>query len=386
MQGRSTRARRSDVGTPPEPLFRPQSPRRLANGAAGGRRPRGVCSPAEGGAPVGPPPPSFLEARAVRQSLRRRSSPRTVLGFVLPRALPPLQRRLRWRGRRFPPPRTSFGPQAADARVSRNPQATHTRPHHPTIHATTPTVLLFAGAAPCARLPFVLFYFVLPSPFHRHGLPWVSAGSAGLVDIACLSSPPRRRVPFPIATVAARPGSHRHGAFAARIGPAAATPPVFPSRSLPLLGRSRQPVEPPRPPRPPRPAPPSLSRLCLVTMEHPAVVGLGSAALPLRGVAEVPPRRAGCSASAGLGGGPPPPGVAKAGGVAGAGVRRVSPAAPPRSPRPSARGRAGDRPRRQLACPTPRRAMPASTLVGGMYVDLFPNVLFLCGGPRPRML
>ncbi|KAK1865906.1 hypothetical protein I4F81_008429 [Pyropia yezoensis] len=101
-------------------------------------------------------------------------------------------------------------------------------------------------------------------------------------------------------------------------------------------------------------------------MEHPAVVGLGSAALPLRGVAEVPPRRAGCSASAGLGGGPPPPGVAKAGGVAGAGVRRVSPAAPPRSPRPSARGRAGDRPRRQLACPTPRRAMPASTLVGGM--------------------
>lgn len=163
MQGRSTRARRSDVGTPPEPLFRPQSPRRLANGAAGGRRPWGVCSPAEGGAPVGPPPPSFREARAVGQSLRRRSSPRTVLGFVLPRALPPPQRRLRWRGRRFPPPRTSFGPQAADARVSRNPQATHTRPHHPTIHATTPTVLLFAGAAPL-RTP-ALRAFLLCSPF-----------------------------------------------------------------------------------------------------------------------------------------------------------------------------------------------------------------------------
>ncbi|GAB0490806.1 hypothetical protein MMPV_002044 [Pyropia vietnamensis] len=101
-------------------------------------------------------------------------------------------------------------------------------------------------------------------------------------------------------------------------------------------------------------------------MDHPAVVSLGSAGLPLRGAAEMPPRRVGCSSSTGLGGGTPQTAVAKAGSAAGSNGRRVTPAAPPRSPRPAGRPRTGNRQHRQLACPTPRRAVPASSLVGGM--------------------
>lgn len=382
MQGRSTRARRSNVGTPPEPLFGPQSPRRLANGAAaGGAAAQGRVLSGRGRCASRTPPPtssSRPEQSANRcggalhrarfwawcspQRCRRRSGDCAgAVGVSHPRA-PHLDRRAPTPGSpSIPRPRTH---------VDIFPATPLPPPY------CSPPLLL------CARLPFVFFFFppFAVSPTRPSVGVCLKRGARGHC-LPLLPSPPRRRVPFPIASVAARPGSHRHGAFAARTGTAAATTPVFPSRFLPLLGRSRRPVEPPRPPRPAPPCP----RLCLVIMEHPAVVGLGSAALPLRGVAEVPPRRAGCSASAGLGGGPPPPGVAKAGGVAGAGVRRVSPAAPPRSPRPSARGRAGDRQRRQLACPTPRRAMPASTLVGGMYVYLFPNVLFFFGGPRPRM-
>lgn len=199
MQGRSTRARRSVVGTPPEPLFRPQSPRRLANGAAGGRRPRGVCSPAEGGAPVGhPPPPSSRPeqfanrcggahhrarfwASCSPQRFRRRSDDCAgAVGVSHPRA-PHLDRR--------PPTPGSPSIRRPRTHVDICPTTPLYTPLPPP-HCSSPVL------PPCARLPFVLFYFFLPSPFHRHGHPWVSAGSAWLVDIACLSSPPRRRVPF----------------------------------------------------------------------------------------------------------------------------------------------------------------------------------------------